>query len=82
MNQFDLLRAIRVNVEMLAGGNFNDLPDAEYEKLATEADDLSSYLGSVAESYRIAASPECAALLAACCEQLSKTEPGRKKQTP
>ena len=62
-------------IQELASGTASDhdaLSDAVYEQCAEKCNELSHYLDSIAESFRIAASPECTALMAAIYDQLKK----------
>ena len=55
-------------IKVMAEAPQNALSSDEYEKLADKCWELSEYLQSISESLRIAASPECTALLAKVCE--------------
>jgi hypothetical protein len=69
------IREIELAIQQLASGAASDhdsLSDCEYKECAEKCGELSRYLDSIAESFDIAASPECMALLAAMCREISK----------
>ena len=76
----NFVKNIEQAIKQLASGNAVDhdsLSDPEYERLADKCEELSRYLDSIAESFHIAASPECTALLAQICGELSKSSPAQ-----
>lgn len=66
----------------LAGGGWNDLTQAEYLHMSNECEQLSSWLNNAAESFLVASSAECTALLAQCCAEMEKTNPAAVPSAP
>lgn len=69
------LKQIRQIITAMVDAPESDISHAEYATLAVEAQELSSWLDSVADSLVVASSPECTAALAKMCDAFLKTPP-------